>query len=392
MVKITTPEQNEEKLNEHQKIELENISKEELLKALENKQPKQLKEVALSLKLTKNLSNQIRVYSKIHDKSMTNSIEQIVTKFFENKTLTRDYFTAKNDVNIAIPTEHTIIQKYITGGVNLIVNLEENEENEQTITPLDKQFKIINELPDEFFEIIELKNINNILDEYDPINECYYSNYNVGVNGKYTNKFLNHYGLIILEKNKHPIMENGKLVIDHTLDYELIGIHSYNNEIIEVKLMNTKQCYELATEVNNPMVLEYFNNFIDYEFIENVKNETVDKWVMMEEIQKTKNQLNHLEYKNNELKKENEQLQHVINNLRKQKKIRVSTIDYDKPLLTNKEIKELQDENKYLCEELEYYQNVTSKRLAKLEESTKYMNEITKLMGKLNFDFMKDDD
>ena len=197
MVKITTPEQNEEKLNEHQKIELENISKEELLKALENKQPKQLKEVALSLKLTKNLSNQIRVYSKLHDTSMTNSIEQIITRFFDNKTLTRDYFNPTNEVSISIPLESEIIDKYITGNINLMVDVTETNDK-PSINPYDKQNNIINELPS-YFNIMHIETINNSLDEYDPINECYYSNYHVGLNGKYQNKFLNHYGLIILE-------------------------------------------------------------------------------------------------------------------------------------------------------------------------------------------------
>lgn len=391
MVKITTPEQNEEKLNEHQKIELENISKEELLKALENKQPKQLKEVALSLKLTKNLSNQIRVYSKLHDTSMTNSIEQIITRFFDNKTLTRDYFNPTNEVSISIPLESEIIDKYITGNINLMVDVTETNDK-PSINPYDKQNNIINELPS-YFNIMHIETINNSLDEYDPINECYYSNYHVGLNGKYQNKFLNHYGLIILETQGATVFENSKPVFDDTaLNYKLIGIHSYNKEIIEVRLMTTKQCYELAIKVKNQNILNYFNNFNEYGYVEAVKRDVIDKWDLRKQIDKINFDKVKLQSENSKLMKENEELHNRIKNLRDNKDTPLENIILDEyyglvDLNESKEqISKLQKENEELKSELNYLINVQEKRLDKIEKAVKGLNMIQDLIDDIKVD------
>ena len=309
MTRITDPSPTN--INQHKKIELENITKKELLRILEAKKhdPKQ----QLTIKINTNTLNQVRIYAKEHDTSMTNTIETIVTNYFKNKTITRDTITPKHDITILLPLENEARQRYIKGHINLILNDPEVlDDNNVKPNEFDKFTLLGREIPDNETQGIYIDTINNLLDNYDSEEKCYYSNYHVD---HYDNPLLNHLGVQILETHTGE---------NNALHYDIILIHSYDQEVQEVRLITQKECYHLASEVNNQSIIDYFDTYSQHEYIDTVQRDITDKKLLRQEIERKTQDNNRLEQRNKKLHDDKKQLLNIIDQMKKEKNIHVS--------------------------------------------------------------------
>ncbi|MDY2744724.1 MAG: hypothetical protein SOV21_03625 [Methanosphaera sp.] len=298
MAKIIDPMQNPSDTKRHQKIELENITKEELLEILEDKKPRDTKQEQLAFKLSNNLLNQIKTYAAEHNTSRTNTVETIVTAYFKNKTFTRDYFTPDKDVTIIIPLEDEIRAKYVDGQVNIMIKDKYVENDTIQVKPFDILYNVLKNTPDKYINYVTLENTNNLLDKYDSENECYYSTYHAD---QYQNIFLNHLGVIILEHHGHFIEKDGTTHIDKSLTYDILLIHSYNQEVQEVRMITKDECCKIADEVDNQIILDYFKNYPQHEYIDTVQREQIDKFTLNKQLHKTKQELHKMELENKKL-------------------------------------------------------------------------------------------
>ena len=156
--------------------------------------------------------------------------------------------------------------------------------------------------------------------------------------------------------------------------------------------MTTKQCYELAIKVKNQNILNYFNNFNEYGYVEAVKRDVIDKWDLRKQIDKINFDKVKLQSENSELMKENEELHNRIKNLRDNKDTPLENIILDEycglvDLNESKEqISKLQKENEELKSELNYLINVQEKRLYKIEKAVKGLNMIQDLIDDIKVD------
>ena len=319
MAKITDPSQPD--TQNHQKIELENITKKELIEILENKKSKDTKQEQLAFKLTNNLLNQIKIYAKEHNTSRTNTVETIVTAYFKNKSITRDYFTLPTEVNIIIPIDEEIRLKYLEGHVNLMLKDQQVENGNIQVKPFDVFYSMLKDTPDKYINYVTLSNANNLLDQYDSKNKCYYSNYHAD---QYSNIFLNHLGVIILENHGRIIEKEGHSTIDDSLHYDILLIHSYNREVQEVRMITKEECYKLASEVHNTIICDYFDNYKQHEYIDSVHRDYIDKWVLKRQLHQTKEELQEMKSQNKKLHKtietlsNGENIQEIQSELNKQ--------------------------------------------------------------------------
>ena len=365
MTRITDPSPTN--INQHKKIELENITKKELLRILEGKQndPKQ----QLTIKINTNTLNQVRIYAKEHDTSMTNTIETIVTNYFKNKTITRDTITPKHDIAILLPLENEARQRYIKGHINLILNDPEIlDDNNVKPNEFDKFTLLGREIPDNETQGIYIDTINNLLDNYDSEEKCYYSNYHVD---HYDNPLLNHLGVQILETHTGE---------DNALHYDIILIHSYDQEIQEVRLITKKECCDLASEVNNTLILDYFDTYTQHEYIDTVQRDITDKKLLRNEVVRKEQEVNRLQQENMKLLDDKKRLIHIITDMRTKKHIPVryngDAIEQEVEEYTQK-IKLLENENNTLQEK---YNNIEAELRYMQREQEHKDQEVDKII------------
>ncbi|MGN1321734.1 MAG: coiled-coil domain-containing protein [Methanosphaera sp.] len=351
MVKITIPKQTK-KEQKHQEIELENITKEQLLKILEGKQENKKKQ--LTIKITTNTVNQIRTYAKEQNTTVTNVLQTITSEYFKNKSITRDVITPNTKTYIAIPVEQEARQKYIKQKINLLLT-DPKKDNYGNITAgeFDK-FKIQNNKAD--LQYTQLKEINNLLDKYDSEEKCYYSNYNAY---NYDNPLLNHLGILIYEHKRIILDNTDTSETGEHIPCDILLIHSYNGEVQEVRSITRQECYNIASDVNNKAILNYLDNYPQHEYITNVHEDILDKKALQGIILKRTQQLGRVKHENKKLQEDKKELQRIITQLQTGKKIDTQYPDVIQAEINNylETIESLKEENSKLrmnCNRLQY--------------------------------------
>lgn len=310
MVKITEPEG----INS-QNSKVENTSDFDQLPTI-----RQNKNKKIQLRLTPAVEQQLREYAGVKDTSITDAVERIITKKFYNKKINRKFFNLDQPSNILVPITNDLLYLYDKHQINLVANVKKVDTNQYSFQLFDKQAELYNQYPDQL-EVVTIQQVNNVYDDYDPVQECYYSKYNLGDN---EDKYLNHLGLIILS--------NEVLEEDSITTFKLpILVNTYEGTLREAKVLKITDAIQRAVDKehdtlkeyledpkNEVMALEEIKSTIDTnQELVDVLNRVETENILLQE-QLTENQAEtdeELQEKVNELQLENQVLRDKLNNL-----------------------------------------------------------------------------
>lgn len=233
----------------------------------------------ISIRLTDNILNQLNLYAEQTEQSKTNIITELINKKFENKRITRDYFNLNKPTSLLIPTNNELTKQYIENKINLLVDVYEKQDK-TTLQPFTKQELLYNNFEQDL-QIITIKQINNSLDVWDNIEQCYYSIYNLQ---NPQNKTLNHLGLLFIDQQK----TNNKLIV---------LVHCYKNKLCSARLINLSYAIDMAIKTDNKVLLDYLENQNEVENIQFIYNQ----YKKEQEYKKT---IQELQQQNKELKEQ----------------------------------------------------------------------------------------
>lgn len=284
---------------------------------------KDKKNANIHVRLNHSISRQLRRYALEHNTNITNSVERIINEKFMNKKIDRDYFNLSEEAPLLVPQDDDLITMYLSDSINLLVAIQEDEKAKYTIKTFDKQEEIYNKNKNDFI-ILKIQRVNNVLDQYDKENDCYYTMYNYNDT---KDPFKNHLGVCFITRLQTKINVDEKSTKKTTEEIIPILVQSYDNVLEEARIISQEELLQLSEEVNNHLLYLYVSNSDDFVNIRHIE-------LVYEEKNKLRQQVNNLLFENTRLKKS---LEKENNN------------DEDK---TNSTLIQLEEENKQLQEEL----------------------------------------
>lgn len=274
----------------------------------------QKKDKPIQLRLTKSIADQLRLYAEEHSMTITAVVENMVIQKFHDRKITRHFFNLDKPATILVPTTDTLLAMYTDKKINLLADIVETSTDGYKIRTFDKQAVLYNDFIDEF-QIMDIHQVSNVFDVYDPKEEAYYSKKGLQEG---EDKFLNHAGLIILATSLLNLETN---VLD-TLTL-LIFVSSYAGILREAKIITKEEAIKIAKSVGNIQLADYIlaidNEIQDIQHIYDVRKNELDMTYTIK----------HLEDENKMLKeeieaikkKEPKQLEAQIETLKKEIKI-----------------------------------------------------------------------
>lgn len=245
----------------------------------------------ISIRLTDNILNQLNLYAEQTQQSKTNIITELINNKFENKRITRDHFNLNKPTQILIPKNFELTKQYIDKKINLLVDVYQKQDK-TTLQPYTKQELLYNNFEQDL-QIMTIEQINNSLDVWDNIEQCYYSIYNLQ---NPANKTKNHLGLIIIDQQK----TNNKL---------FVLVQCYKNKLCSAIIITLSVVIDLAIKTDNIILLDYLEN---QQEIENIK--TI--YTQYKKEQEYKQTIQQLQQENKELKEQKYKYDtDILNNL-----------------------------------------------------------------------------
>ena len=327
MVKITEPEG----INPRKKVvKIPNLFDQQA-------STRQNKNKKIQLRLTPAVEQQLREYAGVRDTTITDAVETIITKKFYNRKINRKFFNLDQPSNILVPITNELLYLYDEHQINLVANVKEVATNQYSFQLFDKQAELYHQYPDQL-EVVTIQQVNNVYDDYDPVQECYYSKYNLSDN---EDKYLNHLGLIILS--------NEVLEEDSITTFKLpILVNTYEGKLREAKVLKITDAVELAEKKKNNILEEY---------LEDPNNEILE----LEHIKATMDTNQELLDLVNELKEENIFLQERLTENRAETEEELQ-----------EKMKELQLENQALKDKLNNFDTAVDKRISEALQEMLY--------------------
>lgn len=398
----------EEKKEIHDKIGKQQVKNINLLTTEEEKKINQ------TLRLPESMINNLKVYSKLHDKSINSVIEDYLTLKFKNKKIIRDRYEHKEETRLLIPKDTRLINQYIKNKINLIVNVTESTDGTIKLNQFDKQSQIFSNNPSSF-QLINLRTTNNYLDKYDPKNECYYNELlyeDVLIDKDFEllfeddNKFKNHIGLIALEHHdittiEHPFksykrvdIEEDKITVNtdtatHVTIFLLV--HEYDNIIRTVRIISPKYALKLAEEVENTEIIKYIQDNLAVADILDIQQEYQKEDQLIKQINLLEEINLKLTEKNNSLKTEIDTLTKKLKDNDKEKKDSLAIAEDNYFLVDPEVLAKLSDdieENNQMFKTYMAFLNTNIQNnlsvLQKLKFLSKYMEDQQKLKESVN--------
>lgn len=261
----------------------------------------------ISIRLTDNILNQLNLYAEQTQQSKTNIITELINNKFENKRITRDHFNLNKPTQILIPKTFELTKQYIDKKINLLVDVYQKQDK-TTLQPYTKQELLYNNFEQDL-QIMTIEQINNSLDVWDNIEQCYYNTYNLQ---NPANKTKNHLGLIIIDQQK----TNNKL---------FVLVQCYKNKLCSATIITLSIAIDLAIKTDNIILLDYLENQQEIKNIQSVhdqyKKEQEYKQTI-QQLQQENKELKEQKYKYdtdilNNLSNENQQLKKQIQQYKK---------------------------------------------------------------------------
>lgn len=273
MVKITDPKQ-----DKNNNIDMGNIKVDDIIDLKTNQKitPELLKEllkprskqetISTTVRLEKNLSNQIDLYAKQHHTTKTEVIKEIINNYYTGKKVNQVTYDLEDPVTLIIPKSKTLINKYIEKNVNILSSIKGIDDH-NIINPLDPHKKLFNTKE---YEIIQVTQVNNILDEHDPKGKCY----SFISLPKYMDKFYPALYELILEdvidetgntNDYYRNMIHRGLLLVPVVDTEettaglFIDIISMGNQLLGAYIITSEEAIQLATDTGNDELIKFIH-------------------------------------------------------------------------------------------------------------------------------------
>lgn len=379
----------EEKKELHDKIEKQQVKTIKFLPIEEEKKVNQ------SVRLPESMLNTLKVYCKVHGKSINSVIEDYLTVKFNDKKIIRDRYDSKEETRILIPKETKLIKEYIDNKINLIVNVTESTDGTLKINQFDKQVSLFNNNPSGF-QLINLRTTNNYLDKYDSKNECYYNEmfyHDIIIDSDFdtffeeeTKKYKNHVGLIALEHHEistidHPFnsyklinIEEDKLTVDTDTATHItifLLVHEYDNIIRTVRIISPEEALKLAEDVENTEIINYIKNNLEVATIIDILTEYEKEAKLLKQINLLEELNLKLTENNNNLKTELELLNKKLEDKNKENYNLTKNVEEEE---NNLEVND--DITKYLIDP-----EILTKLSEDIEENNKVINTYMEFMN-----------
>ena len=268
MVKITDPNQEKNNTDKPHLPHLETPEEIKLTPFLikDMIKPKNKQETTpVNVRLDKNIVTQIELYATEHNTTKTEVIKDILTEYYRNKKIRQVSFNLNEPVNLIIPKNKKLINQYIEKEINIITSIK-RVNNNTIINPLDPHNTLYNTKQ---YELIQVNQINNLLDEYNPEERCYYFQ----SLPKYMDKFYPALYQLILEDvldemgntSVNYFFHRG-LLLATIIDEEdnvaglFIDVICMGNSILGAYIITPEEARELAVDTGNTELLNFINN------------------------------------------------------------------------------------------------------------------------------------
>lgn len=267
MVKITDPRNNSnsKEVNNNDNSETQKLTP-ELIKEMIKQQDKQDKKetTQLNLRLETSISNQIELQAIQEDTTKTEIIKEILTDFYNHKTLTKGTFKLKRPVTLMIPKNEKLLNDYIEHGINIVSSLKLIN-HERYINPLDPQTNLYET---KNYDTITLTQTNNLLDKYDSEKKCYYGIYTPEYVFEEENEEETYYYSQKIEDLDLRV-HKGLMFISFENDIKnlktiLIKTVCIDNALIICNIINTEEALKLAKALGDPELIIYINQLDEY--------------------------------------------------------------------------------------------------------------------------------
>lgn len=375
MVKITDPfKENKERKNvshmdtdpdtpNNPNIKFTDKQIKEMLKP-ESKQ----KTTQVNLRLETSITDQLKVYAKEHDTTMTEIIKDIITEYYQNKKINKSTFKLKEPVNLIIPKSKTLLHEYIENEVNIVSSIKQYG-TQVNINPLDPHINTY-ETSTGGYELIHITQANNILDVFDQDNKCYRFRLDDGFFGdpvndtetfdkdQYTYSF--HRGLLMV--NIPSFMYDKP---EDSLETLLIDILVSDGYLIKASIITKGRAIELARKTGNMELIGFIRSIDEYTYIsELVKYDNTNR-ELTKENHEIKQTITALIDENETLKLENESLNEEIKN----NFTEVKNDDY------NKYVEGIEHENKELKDRVRALELQEDERTQKIDKLYQMLSE-----------------
>ena len=322
MVKITDPKQ-----DKNNNIDMGNIKVDDIIDLKTNQKitPELLKEllkprskqetISTTVRLEKNLSNQIDLYAKQHHTTKTEVIKEIINNYYTGKKVNQVTYDLEDPVTLIIPKSKTLINKYIEKNVNILSSIKGIDDH-NIINPLDPHKNLFNTKE---YELIQVTQVNNILDEHDPNGKCY----SFISLPKYMDKFYPALYELILEdvidetgntNDYYRNMIHRGLLLVPVVDTEettaglFIDIISMGNQLLGAYIITPEEAIQLATDTGNDELIKFIHEIDTHITLTDLLEESITTEELLQQNTKLNEDIKKLMDTNKVLKDKNKKL------------------------------------------------------------------------------------
>lgn len=314
------------------------------------------KTTQVNLRLETNITDQLKVYAKEHDTTMTEIIKDILTEYYQNKKINQSTFKLKEPVNLILPKSKTLLHEYIENEINIVSSIKQYD-TQVSINPLDPQVNLY-ETSTGGYELVNVTHGNNILDVFDPDNRCYHLELDYYDDDLFT--YSDHRGLLMV--NVPSFIYNKP---EDSLDTLLIDILISDGKLIHASIITKERAMYLAKATDNMELLHFIHSIDEYNYISELIDYDNSNRELTKENHEMKQVITNLIDENENLKLENDGLiEEMKNNFEE-----VKNDDY------NQYVERIEQENKKLKNKIRALELQEEERNIKIDEIYKRISE-----------------